>query len=87
MRYIDYVVPGILSLSEDSHCSSMVAGDLIVSAGLRAEITGMVAGNLVVEPGAQVLLTGMVAGDLINRGGEVTGAGLVAGKRREEVAA
>lgn len=74
--------PGDLTLTENGRFDGMVQGNLTVAARVRALVAGMVQGNLVVEPGAQVELNGMIGGDLINRGGKVSGTGMIAGRHR-----
>jgi cytoskeletal protein CcmA (bactofilin family) len=83
VRLIDGMIARGLTLDEDARVTGLVAGKLIVSPGVRAEVAGMVSGDMIVEAGAEVALSGMVSGDLVNKGGTVTGSGLVSGERRE----
>lgn len=83
MQEVGSLVAGDLTLLEDSKFVGMVSGDLIVAAGVKAVVAGMIGGNLVVEKGAKVTFTGMAAGQVLNRGGSLTGSGLVAGRRRD----
>ena len=59
--------------------TGMVNGTAIVPAGADAEIRGMINGTLIAEPGSRVHVTGMVNGTIVNRGGSITGSGMVNG--------
>lgn len=59
--------------------TGMVNGTAVVPAGADSEIRGMVNGTLIAEPGSRVHITGMVNGRIVNRGGAITGSGMVNG--------
>ena len=66
-------------LTIEGKFEGMLDGTAIVPAGADADIRGMVNGTLIAEPGSRVHITGMVNGRIVNRGGAITGSGMVNG--------
>lgn len=56
---------GDLVVEQDGRIRAMVAGDVIVRPGVRAQIDAMIGGDLIVEEGADVSVRGMVGGRVI----------------------
>ncbi|OZE41421.1 hypothetical protein CH259_03055 [Rhodococcus sp. 05-2254-4] len=64
----------------DFTLQGMVTGTVVVERGGHARILGMV-GTLDVHEGAVVALNGTCTGDVVDRGGDLTVNGVIAGAR------
>lgn len=68
---------GTVRIDDDRTVSGMINGVLEVAPGCRVIISGMVNGTLVIGAGAEVDVTVMVNGRIDNRGGRLTGLGMI----------
>ncbi|MEJ4044554.1 hypothetical protein [Erwinia sp. SLM-02] len=74
---------GNLTLSTDLEMAGLLSGDLIVSYGCTALVSGIVAGRIYVESGGRLLLNGSALSGVTNRGGRVEIYGVVNGGLEE----
>lgn len=80
MRVENGMVGGDVRITERVEMRGLYTGSVTVEAGGELILKGMVSANLVCKPGGKAQVHGFVCGDLIAEG-EVTGQGMVGGKR------
>lgn len=77
MQSQEGMVPGSVSLKEDTHITGMIGGDVTVEKGVEALIDGVIGGDLIVEEGGRAVIHGIVSGHLIEHGGQIENHGIV----------
>lgn len=68
---------GPLQIISSVMMNGMVAGDVIVNTDECVYINGTVTGNVIIEQGSLVEVNGTVKGAIVNKGANVTVAGVV----------
>ena len=68
---------GTLTIGGRGQVSGTVLGDIHVLEGRHVNISGTCRGNLVVEKGSRAVVSGVITGRIINRGGSVSGSGIL----------
>lgn len=77
MRQMNDQYDGPLRLTSSAMMNGMVAGDVIVDTEELVYINGTVVGDVVIEQGSLVDVNGTVKGAVVNKGADVTVAGVV----------
>ncbi|MEG8015463.1 hypothetical protein [Sphingomonas sp. 22R3R2A-7] len=68
---------GPLHITSSTMMNGMVAGNLIIDTNQRVMVNGTVTGDVIIEVGSLVEVNGTVKGAVLNKGADVTVAGVV----------